>query len=106
MNDYFINQMLGLPTYFQAVWMARRKGIEAFDDISGGYTTTTSSGGALNPADAQKVDSAEYTLVYHWFQIAIETGVLNQSTGGAANTLPGEAASNMPGPTAMTWAGS
>ncbi len=36
-NEYFISQMLGLPTYFQAVWMARRKGVQAFDDISGGY---------------------------------------------------------------------
>lgn len=57
---------------------------------SGGYTSTSSSGGALNPADAQKVDSAEYTLPYHWFQIAIETGVLNQATGGAGSVVAGK----------------
>jgi len=54
---------------------------------SGGYTSTSSAGGALNPADEQKVDAAEYTLVYHWFQTAIETGALNQSTGGATSAV-------------------
>jgi hypothetical protein len=54
---------------------------------SGGYTSTSSAGGALNPADEQKVDAAEYTLVYHWFQIAIETGALNQSTGGSTSAV-------------------
>lgn len=54
---------------------------------SGGYTSTTSAGGSLNPADEQKVDAAEYTLVYHWFQIQLETGALNQSTGGATSAV-------------------
>ena len=54
---------------------------------SGGYTSTTSAGGSLNPADEQKVDSAEYTLVYHWFQIALETGALNQSVGGDSSLV-------------------
>lgn len=54
---------------------------------SGGYTSTSSAGGALNPADEQKVDSAEYTLVYHWFQIKLETGALNQSTGGSTSAV-------------------
>lgn len=54
---------------------------------SGGYTSTSSAGGSLNAADAQKVDSAEYTLVYHWFQTALETGALNQSTGGDSSAV-------------------
>jgi hypothetical protein len=54
---------------------------------SGGYTSTTSAGGSLNPADEQKVDAAEYTLVYHWFQIQLETGALNQSVGGATSAV-------------------
>jgi hypothetical protein len=57
---------------------------------SGGYTSVSSAGGALNPADEQKVDAAEYTLVYHWFQIAIETGVINQSVGGATSVVNGK----------------
>jgi len=36
-NDYVISQMLVLPTYYQAVWMAARKGVKAYDDLSGGY---------------------------------------------------------------------
>lgn len=54
---------------------------------SGGYTSTTSAGGSLNPADEQKVDAAEYTLIYHWFQTALETGALNQSTGGQTSAV-------------------
>jgi len=57
---------------------------------SGGYTSTTSAGGSLNPADEQKVDSAEYTLIYHWFQVALETGVLNQATGGNTSAVIGK----------------
>lgn len=48
---------------------------------SGGYTSTSAAGGSLNPAGAQGTDQALYTLVYHWFQIALETASLNQ-TGG------------------------
>lgn len=51
---------------------------------SGGYTSTSSAGGSLNAADEQKVDAAEYTLVYHWFQIELETGALNQAVGGSS----------------------
>lgn len=54
---------------------------------SGGYTSVSSAGGSLNAADGQKVDAAEYTLVYHWFQIALETGALNQSVGGATSAV-------------------
>lgn len=54
---------------------------------SGGYTSTSSAGGSLNAADEQKVDSAEYTLCYNWFQIALETGALNQSVGGQSSVV-------------------
>lgn len=54
---------------------------------SGGYTSTSSAGGALNPADEQKVDAAEYTLVYHWFQIQLETGALNQASNTTGSAV-------------------
>lgn len=54
---------------------------------SGGYTSTLPAGGSLNAADEQKVDAAEYTLVYHWFQTAIETAALNQSVGGNTSAV-------------------
>lgn len=54
---------------------------------SGGYTSTNAAGGSLNAADEQKVDSAEYTLIYHWFQVELETGALNQSVGGNTSAV-------------------
>ena len=36
-NEYVIGQMLILPTFYQAVWMAARKGVKAYDDLAGGY---------------------------------------------------------------------
>ena len=54
---------------------------------SGGYTSTSSAGGSLNAADEQKVDAAEYTLVYHWFQISLETGALNQAAGAESSAV-------------------
>jgi peptide/nickel transport system substrate-binding protein len=37
LNAYFINQMFSLPTYYQAVWIAASKRVNAFDDFSGGW---------------------------------------------------------------------
>lgn len=48
---------------------------------NGGYTSTNAAGGNLNTAGEQRVDSAEYTLVYHWLPIELETAALNQAGG-------------------------
>jgi len=53
---------------------------------SGGYTSANAAGGSLNPAGQQGVDQALYTLIYHWFQVALETGALNQ-TGGSSQAI-------------------
>jgi len=50
---------------------------------SGGYTSTNAAGGTLNAPGNQGTDQALYTLIYHWFQISIETAALNQSAGNA-----------------------
>lgn len=50
---------------------------------SGGYSVKSAAGGTLNAADEQKVDQALYTLSYHYQQVSIETGALNQADGGA-----------------------
>lgn len=50
---------------------------------SGGYTSTSAAGGVLNPAGAQVTDQAIWTLVYHWFQVSLETGALNQAGNNA-----------------------
>lgn len=54
---------------------------------SGGYTSTAPAGGALNPADNQKTDQAIYTMVYHWFQVQLETAAINQSGSSAAAVI-------------------
>lgn len=50
---------------------------------SGGYTSTNAAGGSLNPAGNQQTDQAIYTLVYHWFQVQLETGAINQAGSSA-----------------------
>src|ERR1044072_1721119 len=55
-----------------------------------GSTSPTAAGGSLNPAGNQGTDQALYTLVYHWFQIAIETGALNQSGSNVQSIISGK----------------
>ena len=54
---------------------------------SGGYTSTDAAGGSLNAAGQQEVDAAEYTLVYHWFQVQLETAALAQAAGGDSSVV-------------------
>ena len=44
-----------------------------------GYTSVGASGGTLNPAGQQGVNQAQWTLVNHWLQIAIDAAAINQS---------------------------
>jgi hypothetical protein len=53
---------------------------------SGGYTSVAAAGGVLNPARNQTVAQATYTMVYHWFQVALEASVLNQ-TGTSSQAI-------------------
>lgn len=57
---------------------------------SGGYTSTGAAGGTLNPAGQQGVAQGIYTMVYHWFQIALETAVLNQTDGDTRSIIAGK----------------
>jgi hypothetical protein len=54
---------------------------------AGGYTSVGASGGSLNPATNQAVNQAVWTLVNHWFQIAIESSALNQASGDQAQAI-------------------
>ena len=54
---------------------------------SGGYTSTGAAGGALNAAGSQSVNQAQWTLVYNWFQVEIETSALNQAGGNSAQSI-------------------
>lgn len=53
----------------------------------GGYTSTDAAGGSLNPAGNQQTAQATYTMVYHWFQTAIEVGALNQTATNAQSLI-------------------
>ncbi|HEY3115186.1 MAG TPA: ABC transporter substrate-binding protein [Chloroflexota bacterium] len=37
LNEFFISQMVALPTFYQAAWIAERKRIKAFGDFDGGW---------------------------------------------------------------------
>lgn len=55
-----------------------------------GYTSVDAAGGNLNPATPQKVTQAIYTMVYHWFQVSLQTAVLNQTDGSAKSIIAGK----------------
>lgn len=56
----------------------------------GGYTSVGAAGGSLNPATNQQTDQALYTLIYHWYQIALELSALNQSGESAQSIISGK----------------
>ncbi len=62
--------------------IGRQATVGIHNRTNGGYTSVGPAGGSLNPAGQQGITTATYTLIYHWMQIQLETGVLNQSTGG------------------------
>ncbi len=55
-----------------------------------GYTSVSAAGGNLNTATNQGVAQATYTMVYHWFQVALETAVLNQTDGNQRSIVAGK----------------
>lgn len=84
---YDENPVLERFQKFPATTIGEKAIVPIHSGRSGGYTSTSAAGGSLNAADEQKVDTAEYTLVYHWFQVALETGALNQSVGGDTSAV-------------------
>src|SRR3954470_12370382 len=50
---------------------------------AGSFTSVGPAGGQLNPATAQPVNQAIFTVPYNWFQIELETSAIAQ-TGSAA----------------------
>ena len=54
------------------------------------YSSVSAAGGSLNPATNQGTAQATYTMVYHWFQVALETAVLNQTDGNQRSIVAGK----------------
>lgn len=79
---YDENPLLDRLTRTNKFTIGKQAQVPVHKGRSGGYSVKSSAGGTLNAADEQKVDTAIYTLSYHWFQISIETGALNQAGGG------------------------
>lgn len=87
---YNLNPLLDYFGQVSATIIGQQAQVPIHKGRSGGYTSTGPAGGVLNPADAQKTDQAIYTMVYHWFQVAIETAAMNQSAGNAQSIISGK----------------
>lgn len=59
--------------------------VPALVDFSGGYSVKDKAGGTLNAADHIKPDTLEYEIVYHYFQVGVEFGLLNQANGSSTS---------------------
>lgn len=81
---YNENPFLERVEKFKGTMIGKQAQVPVHGGRSGGYTSTDSAGGNLNSAGQQEVDQAYYTLVYHWFQVSIQTGALNQTGNNAA----------------------
>lgn len=66
----------------QGTMIGTQAQVPIYNNRSGAYTSVGAAGGSLNPALAQQVTQATYTLVYNWFQTELETSALAQAGGG------------------------
>lgn len=83
---YDQNPFLEQVEKLQATMIGEKALVPIHKGRNTGYTSAAAAGGSLNAAGEQAVDAAEYTLVYHWQQIALQTAALNQ-TGSAAQSV-------------------
>ena len=84
---YDDNPVLERMQQVEATTIGEKAIVPIHNGRSGGYTSTDAAGGSLNSAGQQEVDAAEYTLVYHWFQVQLETGALVQAQGGDSSIV-------------------
>lgn len=84
---YNANPVLDKLRKVEATMIGQQAQVPIHSGRSGGYTSTNAAGGSLNPAGNQVTAQAVYTLVYHWFQIQIETAALNQSSANMQSII-------------------
>lgn len=75
------------------VIIGKRAQVAVHTGRAGGTSVFDAAGGTLNTADSEDIAQAQYTLSYNWFPVEIETGALNEITGG--NQSVGEALEHM-----------
>src|SRR5689334_16759700 len=73
------NAPLGRLDAVKGTMIGTQAQVPIYNNRSGAYTSVGAAGGSLNPALAQQVTQATYTLVYSWFQVELETSALAQA---------------------------
>jgi hypothetical protein len=81
------NAPLGRLEALKGTMIGTQAQVPIYNNRSGAYTSVGAAGGSLNPALAQQVTQATYTLVYSWFQTELETSALAQAGGGLQSVV-------------------
>jgi hypothetical protein len=83
------NLPLGKIEALRGVMIGRQAQTPVWGGRSGAFTTVGAGGGSLNPPLQQPVAQALWTLVYNWFQIALDTSALAQASGQSLQSVVG-----------------
>jgi hypothetical protein len=83
------NAPLGRIEALRGTMIGRQAQTPIWPGRSGAFTTVGAGGGNLNPALQQPVAQALWTLVYNWFQIALDTSAIAQASGQSAQSVVG-----------------
>jgi len=81
------NAPLGRLEAVKGTMIGTQAQVPIWNNRSGAYTSTGAAGGSLNPAQAQQVNQATFSLVYSWFQIALEASALVQATASGSQAI-------------------
>lgn len=92
LKDIWTDDELNKQFYADTPWLDRLEKTDRYtigkvakvpihEQLGGGDTILDSAGGALNAADPEDVEVAEFGLSYDWRQVSIEFGALNQAGG-------------------------
>jgi len=83
------NMPLGKLEAIRGVMIGKQAQTPVWGGRSGAFTTVGAGGGDLNPAAQQPVAQALWTLVYNWFQIALDASALAQASGQSLQSVVG-----------------
>lgn len=83
------NMPLGKLESIRGVMIGKQAQTPVWGGRSGAFTTVGAGGGDLNPAQQQPIAQALWTLVYNWFQIALDASALAQASGQSLQSVVG-----------------
>jgi len=83
------NYPLGRLEAIRGVMIGKQAQTPVWGGRSGAFTSVGAAGGNLNPAQQQPVAQALWTLVYNWFQIALDASALAQASGQNMQSVVG-----------------